>query len=215
MTSINSSFAWVAIEDILSSNSIEVHDAAAEPWRVTLVDTGEKTMIGGRIKRILPYLGDDEEFYLTYRDGVGNIDVRAGNDLHRRKGWLATVTATQPPGRFGAIDCEGNRVTGLQEKPRAAMAAFSSCRGRSGAISRMMRRSGSRSRWSSSRRNMSSASISVTTSGSLWIHYETSGIYGPPARRRGKIGERERDENADIDNWKHGLCRVGAYTITV
>ena len=62
----------------LSRNSIEVHDATAEPWRVTLVDTGEGTMIGGRIKRILPYLGDDEEFCLTYGDGIGNIDVRAG-----------------------------------------------------------------------------------------------------------------------------------------
>jgi glucose-1-phosphate cytidylyltransferase len=101
----------------LRRNSIEVHDATAEPWRVTLVDTGERTMIGGRIKRILPYLGDDEEFCLTYGDGIGNIDVRAGIDLHRKEGRLATVTATQPPGRFGAIDFEGNRVTGFQEKP--------------------------------------------------------------------------------------------------
>jgi glucose-1-phosphate cytidylyltransferase len=101
----------------LRRNSIEVHDATAEPWRVTLVDTGENTMIGGRIKRILPYLGDDEEFCLTYGDGIGNIDVRAGIDLHRKEGRLATVTATQPPGRFGAIDFEGNRVTGFQEKP--------------------------------------------------------------------------------------------------
>ena len=87
----------------LSRNSIEFHDAMAEPWRVTLVDTGEATMIGGRIKRILPYLGDDEEFCLTYGDGVGDIDVRAAVDLHRKEGRLATVTATQPPGRFGAI----------------------------------------------------------------------------------------------------------------
>ena len=101
----------------LSRNSIEVHDATAEPWRVTLVDTGEGTMIGGRIKRILPYLGDDEEFCLTYGDGVGDIDVRAAVDLHRKEGRLATVTATQPPGRFGAIKYLGNRVTGFQEKP--------------------------------------------------------------------------------------------------
>ena len=117
-------------------NSMEVHDAAAEPWRVTLVDTGEKTMIGGRIKRILPYLGDDKEFCLTYGDGVGDIDVRAAIDLHRTEGRLATVTATQPPGRFGAINYQGNRVTGFQEKPMAtaagSMAAFSSCRRRSG-----------------------------------------------------------------------------------
>lgn len=98
-------------------NSMEVHDAAAEPWRVTLVDTGERTMIGGRIKRILPYLGDDGEFCLTYGDGVGDIDVRAAIDLHRKEGRLATVTATQPPGRFGSINYQGNRVTGFQEKP--------------------------------------------------------------------------------------------------
>ena len=98
-------------------NSMEVHDAAAEPWRVTLVDTGERTMIGGRIKRILPYLGDDGEFCLTYGDGVGDIDVRAAIDLHRKEGRLATVTATQPPGRFGSINYQGNQVTGFQEKP--------------------------------------------------------------------------------------------------
>jgi glucose-1-phosphate cytidylyltransferase len=87
-------------------NSMEVHN-----------DTGEKTMIGGRIKRILPYLGDDKEFCLTYGDGVGNVDVRAAIDLHHKEGRLATVTATQPPGRFGAIKYKANRVTGFQEKP--------------------------------------------------------------------------------------------------
>jgi glucose-1-phosphate cytidylyltransferase len=101
----------------MKSNSMEVHNAAAEPWRVTLVDTGEKTMIGGRIKRILPYLGDDKEFCLTYGDGVGNVDIRAGIDLHRKEGRLATVTAVQPPGRFGAIEHKGSGVTGFQEKP--------------------------------------------------------------------------------------------------
>jgi glucose-1-phosphate cytidylyltransferase len=98
-------------------NSMEVHDAAAEPWRVTLVDTGDKTMIGGRIKRILPYLGEEREFLLTYGDGVGNVDVRAAIDLHRKEGRLATVTATQPPGRFGSIVHKGHRATGFQEKP--------------------------------------------------------------------------------------------------
>jgi glucose-1-phosphate cytidylyltransferase len=101
----------------MKRNSMEVHDVAAEPWRVTLIDTGEKTMIGGRIKRILPYLGEDKEFCLTYGDGVGDIDVRAVIDLHHREGRLATVTATQPPGRFGAINHQGHRVTGFQEKP--------------------------------------------------------------------------------------------------
>jgi glucose-1-phosphate cytidylyltransferase len=100
----------------MKRNSMEVHDATAEPWRVTLVDTGEKTMIGGRIKRVLPYIGD-EEFCLTYGDGVGDVDVRAAIDLHHKEGRLATVTATQPPGRFGAIKYKGNRATGFQEKP--------------------------------------------------------------------------------------------------
>ena len=101
----------------LKTNSMEVHDVSAERWRVTLVDTGEKTMIGGRIKRILSFLGDDREFCLTYGDGVGDIDIREVIDLHRREGRLATVTATQPPGRFGALKYEGHRATGFQEKP--------------------------------------------------------------------------------------------------
>jgi glucose-1-phosphate cytidylyltransferase len=100
----------------MKHNKMEIHNAAAEPWRVTLIDTGEKTMIGGRIKRILPYLGDDKEFCLTYGDGVGDIDVSAAIKLHRQEGRLATVTATQPPGRFGAINYQGNRVTKFQEK---------------------------------------------------------------------------------------------------
>ncbi len=101
----------------MKTNKMEVHDASAEPWRVTLVDTGEKTMIGGRIKRILPFMGDDKEFLLTYGDGVGDVDIRAAIDLHRREGRLATVTATQPPGRFGSLKYQGHRVTGFQEKP--------------------------------------------------------------------------------------------------
>lgn len=101
----------------IRNNTMDVHNANAEPWRVTLVETGEATMVGGRIKRILPYIGEDKEFCLTYGDGVGNIDVKAAIDLHRRNGRLATVTATQPPGRFGAIEFEGDRVTGFQEKP--------------------------------------------------------------------------------------------------
>jgi glucose-1-phosphate cytidylyltransferase len=101
----------------IGKNTMEVHDAAAEPWRVTLVETGEKTMTGGRVKRILPYLGDDSEFCMTYGDGVGNVDIGALIKLHHKENRLATVTATQPPGRFGSLDFEGNQVTGFQEKP--------------------------------------------------------------------------------------------------
>lgn len=102
----------------LRDNKMEVLHKHAEPWKVTLIDTGADTMIGGRIKRILPFIGDDEAFCLTYGDGVADIDIKETIALHKREGRLATVTATQPPGRFGAINFEGNRVTGFQEKPR-------------------------------------------------------------------------------------------------
>jgi glucose-1-phosphate cytidylyltransferase len=102
----------------LRENKMEVLEKHAEPWRVTLIDTGEETMIGGRIKRILPYIGDDDAFCLTYGDGVADIDITESIAFHRREGRLATVTGTQPPGRFGAINHQGSRVTGFQEKPR-------------------------------------------------------------------------------------------------
>ncbi len=94
-----------------------LHRAAAEQWSVTLIETGEETQIGGRIKRILPYVENDDAFCLTYGDGVGDVDITAVIDLHRKSGRLATVTATRPPGRFGALRFEGSRVTGFQEKP--------------------------------------------------------------------------------------------------
>ena len=102
----------------LRENRMEVLQKHAEPWRVTLIDTGEDTMIGGRIKKILPYISDNEAFCVTYGDGVGDIDIAESIAFHRREQRLATVTATQPPGRFGAINYQGNRVTGFQEKPR-------------------------------------------------------------------------------------------------
>jgi glucose-1-phosphate cytidylyltransferase len=102
----------------LGRNQVEVHQNAAEPWRVTLVETGEQTMIGGRIKRILPYVQDDPYFCLTYGDGVGDVDIGATMQQHEQSGLLATVTAVQPPGRFGALRFEGQRVTGFQEKPQ-------------------------------------------------------------------------------------------------
>jgi glucose-1-phosphate cytidylyltransferase len=101
----------------LRDNSIHVHQAKAEPWTVTLIDTGEDTQIGGRIKRVLPHIEGDDTFCVTYGDGVGDVDITAVVELHKRAGRLATVTATQPPGRFGSIRHEGNRVTGFQEKP--------------------------------------------------------------------------------------------------
>jgi len=90
----------------------------AEQWNVTLIDTGAETQIGGRIKRILRYVSNDAAFCLTYGDGVGDVDITAVIDQHFKSGKLATVTATQPPGRFGAIHYEGQNVLGFQEKPQ-------------------------------------------------------------------------------------------------
>src|SRR5579859_858411 len=102
----------------LRNNQMKLHRNDAEPWSVTLVETGEETQIGGRIKRIMPYVRDDEAFCLTYGDGVGNVDIKAVIDLHMSSNRLATVTATQPPGRFGAIRFDGSKVLGFQEKPQ-------------------------------------------------------------------------------------------------
>jgi glucose-1-phosphate cytidylyltransferase len=101
----------------LAENAMSIHGTYAEPWRVTLIDTGDATMTGGRLRRVLPHLGD-EEFCFTYGDGVSDLDVTALIDFHRESGLLATVTAVQPPGRFGALDFSGDRVAGFQEKPQ-------------------------------------------------------------------------------------------------
>lgn len=101
----------------MRTNEMEVHHKHVEPWRVTLIDTGEETMIGGRIKRIISYVGN-EDFCLTYGDGVSDVDITGLIAFHRMEGRLATVTGVQPPGRFGAIDCEGSMVTGFREKPQ-------------------------------------------------------------------------------------------------
>ncbi len=101
----------------LARGDMQVHRSETEPWRVTLVDTGEQTMTGGRLKRVLSYVGD-EDFCFTYGDGVANIDITALVAFHREQGTSATVTAVQPPGRFGALDIEGERVRESDEKPR-------------------------------------------------------------------------------------------------
>jgi glucose-1-phosphate cytidylyltransferase len=100
----------------LASGDMEVHRSTTEPWRVTLVDTGEQTMTGGRLQRALPYVGD-EDFCFTYGDGLADIDISALIDFHREQKCVATVTAVQPPGRFGALDVEGGRVRRFEEKP--------------------------------------------------------------------------------------------------
>lgn len=102
----------------LSKNCMEIHQKRAEPWRVTLVDTGESTMTGGRLKRIRDYLKDDEAFCFTYGDGVADIDIAGSIAFHKAHGKLATVTAILPPGRFGALLRDGEVVRGFIEKPQ-------------------------------------------------------------------------------------------------
>ena len=99
----------------MEKNSIEVHQKKAEPWRVTLVDTGETTQTGGRLKRVAEYIDDD--FCMTYGDGVGSVNIAELIAFHRQHGRLATMTATQPPGRFGALQLEEHAVTSFLEKP--------------------------------------------------------------------------------------------------
>jgi glucose-1-phosphate cytidylyltransferase len=101
----------------MKENRMHVHQANAEPWKVTLVETGEATMTGGRIKRVAPYVRDDELFCLTYGDGVGDVDLNGSIAFHRKHGKLVTMTAVQPPGRFGALEVRGEAVTSFKEKP--------------------------------------------------------------------------------------------------
>jgi glucose-1-phosphate cytidylyltransferase len=100
----------------IARNQMHVHQNGADPWKVTVVDTGEDTMTGGRLKRVRDYLGDDV-FFLTYGDGLANVDLRALLDFHRRQNVFATVTSVRPPGRFGALSTEGDRVLNIREKP--------------------------------------------------------------------------------------------------
>lgn len=101
----------------MATNEMEVHHKKAEPWRVTLVDTGEETLTGGRLKRVANYVQNEEAFCFTYGDGVADVDVTAQFNFHRQHGKLATVTAVQPPGRYGALLREADAVCGFQEKP--------------------------------------------------------------------------------------------------
>lgn len=102
----------------MADNRMVVHHQKAEPWKVTLVDTGDDTLTGGRLKRVADYIKNDEAFCFTYGDGVSNLDIAASISFHKQHGKLATVTAVQPPGRYGALERIGNQVTGFVEKPR-------------------------------------------------------------------------------------------------
>jgi glucose-1-phosphate cytidylyltransferase len=102
----------------MQENKMEVHQRNAEPWRVTLVDTGENTMTGGRLKRVANYLKDEDAFCFTYGDGVSNINITELINFHKTQNVKATLTATVPPGRFGALEIKGQRVASFREKPK-------------------------------------------------------------------------------------------------
>ena len=102
----------------MRDNAMQVHQQSAEPWRVTLVDTGENTMTGGRLKRVAPYLQNEEAFCFTYGDGVSDVDVTQLIAFHKAQQVKATLTATLPPGRFGSLDIDGAKVNSFKEKPQ-------------------------------------------------------------------------------------------------
>lgn len=102
----------------MRDNTMEVHDKRAESWNVTLVDTGEDSMTGGRLRRVADYVKHEEAFCFTYGDGVGDIDITASLAFHKRHGKAATLTATYPPGRFGALDIRQGQVLNFKEKPK-------------------------------------------------------------------------------------------------
>ena len=100
----------------MSKNSVQVHQQYSEPWKITLVDTGESTQTGGRLKRIKDYI--DGDFCMTYGDGVGSIDITTSIAFHQQHGKLATMTAVQPPGRFGSLNLDGTKIASFLEKPQ-------------------------------------------------------------------------------------------------
>ncbi len=102
----------------MTNNTMQVHQRNAEPWRVTLVDTGDKTMTGGRLKMIAEYVKEEESFCMTYGDGVSDLDITKLLAFHKKQGTQATVTATFPPGRFGVLNIKGDSVAGFEEKPK-------------------------------------------------------------------------------------------------
>jgi glucose-1-phosphate cytidylyltransferase len=102
----------------MANNQMQVHEQHVEPWKVTLVDTGEDTLTGGRLKRVAQYVQNEDAFCFTYGDGVSDIDITQEIAFHREHGKWATVTAVQPPGRYGALQMEGKQVAGFMEKPR-------------------------------------------------------------------------------------------------
>jgi glucose-1-phosphate cytidylyltransferase len=102
----------------MKNNQMKVHEQRTEPWKVTLIDTGENTMTGGRLKRVADYLKDEQEFCFTYGDGVADVNISKLIEFHRNHGKQATLTSTYPPGRFGALDIVDGKILQFKEKPK-------------------------------------------------------------------------------------------------
>jgi len=115
---INHGLLRVDVTFDMRSNRMEVHHKRAEPWNVTVVDTGDEAMTGGRLRQVAEYVRNDESFCMTYGDGVSNVDITAAIEFHKSHGKAATLTATYPPGRFGALNIEGQQVKQFMEKPK-------------------------------------------------------------------------------------------------
>jgi len=101
----------------VANQQMDVHQSSAEPWRVTLVETGDDTETGGRLKRVLSYVAGEDVFFFTYGDGVADVDISKLLEFHNSQGVIATVTAVQPPGRFGALELDGDKISAFHEKP--------------------------------------------------------------------------------------------------
>ena len=102
----------------MRTNEMQVHQQHTEPWKVTLIDTGADTLTGGRLKRVAPYVAEEDAFCFTYGDGVADVNIKALIEHHQTQGKLATLTAVQPPGRFGALRLQGDTITDFEEKPQ-------------------------------------------------------------------------------------------------
>ena len=105
----------------LSNNNVTVHKKNSEPWKITLVDTGKKTLTGGRLKRVQDYVAEEEEFCFTYGDGVADVDIGKLINFHKSHGKHATITAVAPPSRYGALELVGNKVESFKEKPEGGL----------------------------------------------------------------------------------------------
>ena len=178
----------------MQNNKMEVHQRNAEPWRVTLVDTGEDTMTGGRIKRVAQYVGE-EDFCCTYGDGISDVNITALIEFHKQHGKLATLTATQPPGRFGALKLSGNNILSFQEKPQGdgswINGGFLFCLPRCSITLRTTIQFGSANPWIDWRMKDKSPRFFIPDFGSRWTRCATKITWkncGQAERHRGKHG---------------------------